>query len=792
MTKLLFKYLSSRTGSGKTYSLLKVIKPGSRNVIATPRKAVSREIAAMFKNAGFSVKLITGKDGKDDDENSYSNCTKAFRDAIKADDHEIIIVDHSVAMKKINGTENYDLYIDEEPKIEKTIKLKSSLQIVQSILLSLFPDDIISDSHLYYKMTYTKEIADLLSTFDDDEAFVPSQKLLDLSQSMKSADYEVVIRGSSLKAYKEALKNDPETVKDMKLRFQVVMQPSILSGYKSVTIMSAGFEQSETYFAWHKKVNFVENDEMKPFLRSLPEGQKGLVHILYLSDELDTWADYKRLGYQDFLNRVAIAFDAAFPNMPHIYCVKKAKDEDGNAITPYTWLHDQTGLSQRLDPSAKGINGFQHINVAIHLTPINPPTYVYNFKREFFEMQSEDVKMAVSYAAQYQFASRTSYRDYSNTSHVTIIVLDRRSAMALHEMFGEACAGEPEFFDIGLEELQCEKPKAMTANERSQKRNKKNKMESNEAKNQYQYENFLIRQWSRANCEEPIIVPASWNDLVMIMQRYSRERVLKSKSACPQLREGYFIDPNNHKLVSNIQTTKLIQMDVDKAKYDPKELSAFLKKNKLSHVIAHSFSSQPLDPRFHLFIPLDRAVNGDDYQKIFSLIRADIFQKFGDAFEIDPSFKSINKRISMPCVSNFKGDLFIDATVWTDMMTYKVSFLDTERYLNRVQIEFGNSTEEAVSSGKIAEKETVEDILQKWSIAPGLGKGGKHFYQAGVDLKKSGCSYGEVIQILTANRHMFGHGQDRDAVRVADHVFKNSKTIGSANDNSACPIVQSA
>lgn len=782
MQNLLFKYLSSRTGSGKTYSLLKVIKPGSCNVIATPRKAVSREIAAMFENAGFTVKLITGKDGNDD-ENSYSNCTKAFKDAIKADNHEIIIVDHSVAMKKIGGTENYDLYIDEEPKIEKTIKLKSSLQIIQNILLSLFPDDIISDSHLYYEMSFTTEIADLLATFDDDEAVVPSQKLLELSQCMKSGDYKVVIRGSSLKAYKEALKTDPEAVKDMKLRFQVIMQPSVLSGYKSVTIMSAGFEKSEMYFAWHKKVDFVENDEMTPFLRSLPRSKKGLVHILYLSGELDTWADYKRLGYQNFLDRVAMAFDAAFPNTPHIYCAKKAKDEEGNEIAPYTWLHDETGLGQRLDPSAKGINGFQHYNAAIHLTPINPPTYAYNFKREFFEMQSDDVKMAVSYAAQYQFASRTSCRDYSNASHVTIIVLDQRSAMALYEMFGEACAGEPMFFDIGLEELQSEKPIAMTANERSQKRNRKNKMESNETKNQYQYENFLVRQWSRANCEEPIIVPASWNDLVMTMQRYSKQLELKSKSACPQLREGFFIDPNNHKLVSNIQTSKLIQMDVDKAKCDPNELSAFLKKNKLSHVIANSFSSQPLDQRFHLFIPLDRAVNGDDYQRIFKLILADILQKFDGAFEIDSSFKSINKRISMPCVSNFKGDLFIDGTVWADMMTYKVSFLDVERYLNRVQIEFSSSTEDVVSSGKVADKENIEDILTKWAVAPGLGKGGRHFYQAGVDLKKYGCQYGEVIQILTANRHLFGHGQDRNALGVADHVFKNSRVVSNANDN---------
>ncbi|KAA3511596.1 hypothetical protein [Agrobacterium rosae] len=784
MQKLIIKYLSSVTGSGKTHSLLTTIKYGSRAIIATPRKEIGRETKAKLEAAGFTVKLITGKDGKTDDVDSYSDCGKAFRDAIKADNHEVIIVDHSVALKKLEGVDNYDLYIDEVPQIDKTISLKSSIPMIQELMLTLFPDTIISDSHLFYEMTYTKEIADLIATFDDDEVMIPSPKLREMIYALKSDDHTVVIRGSSLKAYKEALNTDPEAVKGMKLRFQVITKPSILSNYKSVTMISAGFETSEPYYAWRKQVDFIENDEMISSLRPLPDHKKGLVQILYLSDEMDTWADYKKLGYQDFLDRVATAFHEASPNTPHIYCVKKAKDDEGNPTTPYTWLHDESGLGKRTDPSAKGINGLSHYNVAIHLTPINPATFVYNFKREFYEMQSQDVKWAVSYAAQYQFASRTSYRDYESTKHVAIIVLDFNSAMALHEQFGEASAGAPIFFDIGMEELRCEKKQAMTANERLQKSRIKKKMKTNEIESQYQYENFLIRQWSSVNCTQPLTnMPMSWSDFVMVLQKYSKGLELKSKSACPQLREGYFIDPDNHKLVNNIQTSKLMQMDIDKATVDPAELSLFLTKNNVSHVIANSYSSQPLDPRFHLFIPLSRAVCGDDYAKIFKLISADIIQKFDGAFEIDASFKSINKKISMPCVSGYKGDLFINGTVWKDMMTYTVSFLDVERYLNRVQIGFSNPTTETPSELKQIGKDAVEDILTKWAVAPGLGKGGRHFYNAGVDLKKAGCSYGEIIQILSTNRHMFGHGQDRNALDVTNHIFKRSTNVSSANDN---------
>jgi len=774
------KYLSAPTASGKTYALLQTLKHGGRYIIATPRRAISREIAALLLKAGFAVKLIVGPDDKNgNDTDTYKDCGKAFRDAIKANCYEVIIIDHKVALKKVSGVENYDIYIDEIPSIVETIPLGTTLPATRTVISTLFPDGNISDSHLYYDLEYTKEIADLFTAWDEDEAFRPGKNLFEIGQSLKSGDHKVVIRGSQLQTYQRSLETETEEVRRLKLKFHKVLQPEILEKYRSVTVMGANFDNSEMYVGWCGKVVFAENTEMKRYLRSLPDHKKGLVDILYLSEAHDTWASLEKLGYQEFLDRLARAYEVSFPNTKHIFAVKRAKDKCGRPAEPYRWLHEDSELGLRLDPSSKGVNGLQHINVALHLVPINPSTYEYNFRKEYFGMTADDVKWAISYESQYQFASRTSYRDYESRSQVTIIVLDRNSAFALHKLFGEASAGEPKFFDIGIEELRSEKKKPLTDIERQAKSRRGKRIKENETTtNAFQYPDFRIREWKRIESHDPVEISCNWTEFVHLMWKNSRTLQIKSKIARPLYREGYFVDPASHTLAKNIQTSKLIQMDIDKATCDPKELSKFLLKNNLSHLIVSSFSSEPTNPRFHLLIPLSRAVCGDDYEAIFNLIRADIIQKFGgEAFEIEKAFKSFNKRLCMPCVSNYNGEIFIDGTL-RNKMTWKSSFLDVERYLNRIQIEDdrpGIALRQRRSEKTDISTSAIDRVIAKLAVPPGMGKGNDNFYQAGVELKKLGCLYEEVIRILEDNRHKFGRGKDRDSLRVAEDIFNRNR-----------------
>ncbi len=247
-------------------------------------------------------------------------------------------------------------------------------------------------------MEYNKEIADLFTTCGEDEAFKPNQNLREIGQALKSGDYRIVIRGSQLKSYNGSLEGEQKSGhgSGTRLKFHSVMQPSVLQNYGSVTVMGANFDTSEMYFAWDRKVDFVEHTEMKRHLRPLPDHKKGLINILYLSEAHDTWASLEKLGYQEFLDSVANAYEAAFPDAKHIIAIKKAKDKYGRPTEPYRWRHEDSGLGLRLDPSSKGVNGLQHINVALHLVPINPSTYEYNFRKEYFGMTADDVKWAIT------------------------------------------------------------------------------------------------------------------------------------------------------------------------------------------------------------------------------------------------------------------------------------------------------------------------------------------------------------------------------------------------------------
>lgn len=761
-----FYYVDSHTGSGKTFALRFVINPNSKAIIGTPRTGVSKEIADDLRALGITVKVISGK--------THANCTKAFRSAVKEGKFNVIIANHAVVMRKHPGTEEYDLYIDEAPKVDEQVTLNETHEHLQESFASILEENIGTDS-AFFELKYTECVADIIlqhNKTDDTAVTRYSDSFIRFCYARKDPDYQVIIRADELRQYKEKRDNDG------KLHFHLLKQPSLLSGYKSVTIMAANFLTMEVYRHWQKLVEFVPHQVMTESLRYSDFSHKaGKVHILFVSEAHDTKYSLDKLGYQYFLDKAAVAHTARFGDAPHIYCTRKNKEKLGE--DPFVW-RAHNGI--QLDPNAKGINGCQHINIAVHFAPLNPPTRTYKFKKQYFGMESEDLKAAIAYDGQYQFMSRTSIRNYDSQDDVYMIVLDRKSADELAKKFGPACAGPPEFFDIGIPELREEKSEAVDGKTRAKKCRTKKKLMDVVHDNTQQYEEFLFKQWSHKGCTEPVQVALSWNDIVHYLTNQANTVALKSKSNSMEFREGFFKDHENHKLRDNITSTKLLLFDVDKSTRSPAELSNFLKRNKISHLITNSFSSTAAEPRFHVIVPMSEAVNAENYKRIFKLLKADIRSMFGDAYEIEDKYSSMNHRISNPTISNFKGGFVIDGTVWQDIMTYTQDFLNVRFFLNeRNQIadyegtSCGYGKKSPINDNDADNETTARTIVDRWAVAPGQGLGRKHFYQAGVDLKKAGFSHVECVQTLAENRHLFGHGQDRDAKAVADSVFSRSR-----------------
>jgi hypothetical protein len=761
--------LSAPTATGKTHALSVTIQRSSRSIIATPNKAVSKETAKTFSDAGFSVLQIS--------RDTHPNCRQALQHAIDADRHEVIIVHHSVAMRRLEGTGHYDLYIDEVPSVFETEFLRASNEHFQKIVVPFFKEATISDSPFFYEIAPNPQLAEFMASLNRHEALVPSDDMRVVLHAIQSADYEVLLRAASWKSYIELCQHDPEKAGRKLLEFRIIMKPSALENYRSVTVLGANFHNSEMFYAWKNKVTFVENLQMKSLLRELPEQKKGLVNIRYLSEGLDSRAALDKIGYQYFVDKAAAAFGEMFPDVPHIFTLSKPKDEFHRSSGEFAWPYERKGHGIRLDPSAKGENKFSDINVGIHLAPINPSTEEYNFRRQYLSMDSEAVKLAIFYEGQYQFFSRLSIRDYSSTKPVFMFTLDRKSADVLYAFYAEQCAAEPQFFDIGIEELRLERKKPKSAAERQAScQSRKRNIENLEITAKFQYDDFRLRLWEQADCKKPIEETLSWTELTAFMRNASKTLVVKAKKKCPQFREGYFTNPNDHRLVSNIITSKLLQIDIDLAKISPLKLSYFLRKHNISHIIMNSFSSTDERVRLHLLIPLTRAVCADDYKKLFNLICTDITVEFGDDFEMDKQIKSLNQKLNMPCVSEFGENIFIESVVWNELSDYATSFLDVERYLRRILPDVNRSTTlSAHTSTSVAINiGDIESIIQKWAVAPDLGKGDHSFYQAGVDLKKLGCSFDEVFRVLEQNCNRFGHGKHRDALRAAKSIFSRT------------------
>ncbi|MGQ3209522.1 hypothetical protein [Shinella sp.] len=785
--RMQIQHVDSHTGSGKSFALRFVINPNSKAIIGTPRTQVSNEIAKELRELGIPVKVISGR--------THANCTKAFRAAVKEGKWAAIIAHHSIVMRKHPGatedepciTADYDLYIDEAPKVDETITLAEDFDHLRDTFASILDAKIGVDVE-FVELGYTTAVADILAKHKDrSEAAVTSYSpdYIRFCYARKDADYTVAVKADELRRYKN---REDEGDEAGNLHFHLVKQPSMLSGYKSVTIMSAKFFTTEVYGAWRNKVDFVSHPVMSEKLRysdfshKKDEAGSGLVYIHYFSEEDMSWYAMQQIGYQHFLDKAADAFEARFGNVEHIFCRKKNKAKRGEE--PFIWRldseHNPAANGIRLDPSAQGENGYQHINIALHLVPMNPPTGTFKFKKKYFGMESEDVKAAIAYNSQYQFVSRTGIRNFDSRDELHFFVLDKAGADELAKSFGPACAGEPQFFDIGIPELRDEKQEAKTAKERKAHQRKREKMEQNDHENTIQYDDFLFRQWANKADVVPTQVPLRWSEVVAYLTHSVTNNTLKSKSNSAEFREGFFKDLQVHTLKGNIMSAKLMLMDVDKATRDPAELVAFFKRNGISVLLIHSFSSTPLDPRFHLIIPMSEAVNQENYARIFNLLKADIEAAFGDAFEVEEKYFSFNQRMSIPYASNFKADLIIDGTVWKDVMTYTHSFLDVRFFLSeRNQItSFKRTTPvETANTSKATDKSRdtlARDIIDHWAVTPGQGLGRKHFYNAGVDLKKAGFTYAECLMILAQNRQFFGHGQDRDAKAVADHVYSNS------------------
>lgn len=230
------------------------------------------------------------------------------------------------------------------------------------------------------------------------------------------------------------------------------------------------------------------------------------------------------------------------------------------------------------------------------------------------------------------------------------------------------------------------------------------------------------------------------------------------------------MDVNKPTLKDNILSSNLLILDIDDTEGSPEQLSIFLKKKNITHLIVHSFSRKNNYNSFRVIIPMDEAANKNNYKQILNNLELDINATYPYQYPIDYNCRNITKWFFLPSRSHFECDIFIDGTVKVNEFVDMPKFLSVSRELSR-NIKVSTKITKPKQFTGSPNTQCADDILNYWAVSPGQGKGNQNFFLAGRHLKNAGYSEEDIRFLLESNKSMFGNGNDRDTSSVIKTLF---------------------
>lgn len=761
-------------GSGKTRSIINnTILSGKPTIITTPTDTLSFQYEGYFLSQDIVpvvIEPVVISRKRNPDRNSHDH----FRDAVKCRSR-VILVSRDVFHETDISTEGFDVYEDEYPDILDIITFENA-ELARDLLVKLLECKTLTKSARYYELELTTFAKDIAKDGWKAAIIRDSEDLLKLCKRLESKHFRVYILADTYKKYREG--------KIAKLQFWTIMLPTILRG-ASPTIVGANGEDTFMMKLWAGLAVFRAAEAIDGDYTTLAH-LNGRARIIYLSKRKVTGTVLSKVKHQRAYDAAADVVEGAFPGQGHIIGFNNNPVPHGK---PFTW---KLKHAKQMQLVPHGQNDAKHLHLAVCLgTQFYDPA-TYKFLKSVFDLDGDEVDRAFGLERLYQLAMRISAREFESDQPFTIVVWDEDSALFLQEKMG----GTIEYMDTGIAALQEEegfKPKAKSKEQRTAEavaaiyeKREKEKMDLLNPDNTKQYDGYKVFVQKNIGVKEFAGVTMSWFDLSEYLEIGHNTYQPKSKKQSQLFREGELLDFKTNKLVNNIVSTKLVFLDMDHIKGDPRLLSDFLYENGWSHFIYNTHSSTPLDQCIRVVIGLSEAVNAPNYLHVINLLVADIYAHFDDAdcededrlFPVDDSKMTINNRFFNPAVSEYKAPLFIKRHVMK-AGTFEPKFVDVRFFLSRNPVSVSKPKSGDAPNKSAARqpknKATIEAILDRWSVPahrPGTkGLGSWNYHQAAVDLKKAGFSKEDSIQILAENRHRFGDGNDRDAVYTVNRVW---------------------
>ena len=769
-------FVDGPVGSRKTGSMYRFIAacPNARFTIGTPTNTMTDQISGGLEAFGISC-LPIHRDNGGKSEGSAARYRNALRTGSR-----IITLNHDVALKLVLDKMDRDHI--KKPDLFAADNYREIHLIIDEIL-SVYKRYTLSGMTLsrdwvstYFNATKPREDSEFLRlTLNDRGMEAWTKGFLEEQQPFSVKQRAIFDRAVNERYRVSASVKDLEDLnkgKRASLSFYIVVDPAVIQQYKSATIIGANFKKSMLYKIWKDDVNFQPHPYIKAEYDDFSHKHEAgvVINHYYFCEPTYSKSRLNKVGFESVFDRAAPAVENILKRnnpkhevSPYIFAVNNPEKEDD---PDYCWITEDDGFAKRISPNPRGQNGYKDITASVFLAAVNFSNIDTAYLEAAHNMSPGESREAMTFENISQFHGRTEVRVYDGKQDLYFFSPDRQSAMAMYEEFG---GEEPIFIDLEFDEFRYAEDDDRTDEERQATYNdnrnssREDKRWSNEGVRQY--DDFTLAIWEKRGDSFPDFLEGlEWRDIVQFIEDQTMSR--RSKTTLPQIREGFFKDHSNHRTSGNLESTKMLQMDVDGSAVSPDAFSAFLAGELgLTHVIYNSISSTEEIPRFHFLIPLDKAVTRAVHERIFSMVAERIVAEYKDVqFKLEFDRKSFNHPIYSACLpKKAGGEIFIER---------QKAFLDVDAYLARrpsVAAPVAD-TKPAITKARhkaVAKIDHLEAIRIVTGIALEHAKPSERdnaFKLAGQALIYSqNMDAPDAIQALEATLQMFG--KDKDAPR---------------------------
>ena len=414
-------FCSAPCGSGKTHQIIKRAcewaKLGRRVVVLQPTKELIEKTVQgelLRRPDAPTYKVFHG-------DTVSGSVARELTEYLKWTDDEgqIVFATHQVLpyVGFWANQETWHVFVDEAPQVHRhnSYKVPDTHRLITD-LISLEPYNSV---YSLVKVADEDEMERIARNKDHDEIY---EKFRELSQTLLNQHWDSFVDTEKFEKLKAG--------KQDQLSVHSVLMPSVLDGFKSVTIASANFTDTMVYRLWSAKgVDFREDRALTSSLQFREHTNGHLITIKYADES--SWSKYRRLTKLDPAKDQEATVMDAIVQAAKATLSDKAFVWQANKDVPDT-LFDGNG--ERLPNVPHGLNSYSHINNVVFLSSLNPASDHFRFLKTQ-GISGPEVRRAIYHQALYQSVMRTSIRDPKNIEPKTVIVPDISAAEYLNGLF---------------------------------------------------------------------------------------------------------------------------------------------------------------------------------------------------------------------------------------------------------------------------------------------------------------------------------------------------------------------